>query len=82
MMIICICTISRTFVLRTSFGRAGTFVPASYQQDYGLNLSISLSPGKESNSNSRSRGDRTGNSPTLNRLVRIVVPGVLIYEVV
>ena len=42
-------------------------VPASYQQDYGLNLSISLSPGKESNSNSRSSGERTGKSPALNR---------------
>jgi len=62
--------------------RAGTFVPASYQQDYGLNLSISLSPGKESNSNSHSRGDRTGNSPTPNWLVQVVVTGVSIYGAV
>ena len=34
------------------------------RQDYPLNLSISLSGGKETNKDSLSNGERTGNSPT------------------
>ena len=34
------------------------------RQDYPLNLSISLSGGKETNKDSPSNGERTGNSPT------------------
>ena len=36
------------------------------KQDYPLNLSISLSGGKENNSDYLSSGERTGNSPILN----------------
>jgi hypothetical protein len=34
------------------------------RQDYPLNLSISISGGKETNKDSPSNGERTGNSPT------------------
>ena len=34
------------------------------RQDYPLNLSISISGGKENNYDSPSNGERTGNSPT------------------
>ena len=34
------------------------------RQDYPLNLSISLSGGKETNKDSLSNGERTGKSPT------------------
>ncbi len=34
------------------------------RQDHPLNLSISISGGKETNKDSPSNGERTGNSPT------------------
>ena len=34
------------------------------RQDYPLNLSISISGGKETNKDSLSNGERNGNSPT------------------
>ena len=34
------------------------------RQDYGLNLSISISPGKETNQDALSNGERTAQSPT------------------
>ena len=34
------------------------------RQDYPLNLSISISGGKETNKDSLSSGERNGNSPT------------------
>lgn len=40
-----------------------TFRP-EFRQDYPLNLSISLSGGKETNQDSLSSGERTGKSPT------------------
>jgi hypothetical protein len=41
-----------------------TFSRPELRQDYPLNLSISLSGGKETNKDSPSNGERTGNSPT------------------
>ena len=35
-----------------------------FRQDHPLNLSISISGGKETNQDSPSNGERTGNSPT------------------
>ena len=40
--------------------------PPRFRRDYPLNLSISVSGGKESNSDSRSSGERNGNSPARN----------------
>lgn len=34
------------------------------RQDYGLNLSISISPGEETNQDALSNGERTAQSPT------------------
>ena len=43
------------------------------RQDYGLNLSISISPGEETNQDALSNGERTAQSPTENLSLRIVV---------
>ena len=40
--------------------------PPRFRRDYPLNLSISVSGGKESNSDSLSSGERNGNSPAHN----------------
>ena len=40
--------------------------PPRFRRDYPLNLSISVSGGKESNSDSRSSGERNGNSSAHN----------------
>ena len=54
-----------------AFGRLSALVekshaPPRFRRDYPLNLSISVSGGKESNSDSLSSGERNGNSPAHN----------------
>ena len=43
-----------------------SYAPPRFRRDYPLNLSISVSGGKESNSDSLSSGERNGNSPAHN----------------
>ena len=70
-----VCCIALVDGLGTVFGTKQEYLTCQVQtpilfsrpelrQDYPLNLSISLSGGKETNKDSPSNGERTGNSPT------------------
>jgi len=59
-------TLRGNMVLYSNLMCTNQMAPPRFRRDYPLNLSISVSGGKESNSDSLSSGERNGNSPAHN----------------
>ncbi|SMN12582.1 hypothetical protein SPBRAN_94 [uncultured Candidatus Thioglobus sp.] len=67
-MALCPTSASRDGVLRSSCARHGNISEPQIRRDHPLNLSISISGGKETNQDSPSNGERSGKSSSLKSL--------------